>query len=253
MHLGGAKRVRRWRDSRLDVFDVPLGALTLMPAYQSNRWLTEGPVDFVHILLSPDLVRRVALEEFGTDTASCSLVDAVGFRDAYLESIFAALLSAVEGRTPTGRLYPDSLLIVMVATLLNRYSNVSAEGAARLVSRETTRGGLTPARLRRVHDYMMVNIASDIGLAELTAQTGLSRAQFFRAFKQTTGVTPYRYLTALRLDAAKDMLICRDLDIANVASMVGLPVATRFSSLFRKRFGTSPRAYMRASRISRDG
>jgi AraC family transcriptional regulator len=61
-------------------------------------------------------------------------------------------------------------------------------------------------KLRRVVEYMMEYRSADIGLVELTVLAELSRAQFFRSFEQSTGITPHRYLTELRLDAAKVLL-----------------------------------------------
>ncbi len=249
IHLGGGKEVRRWQNGRMDVHNVELGALTIMPAYRSNRWLTRGPVDFAHIALDQQLVARIAQEEFDADAATCALIDRVGFRDAYLENLFMALLGAVEGKALTGRLYPESLLVVMVTALLERHSSLSRSSVAPVVTGQLRRGGLTPSRLRRIVDHMQDNLKSDMALGELTALTGLSRAQFFRAFKQTTGATPHRYLTDLRLDTAKAMLEGRDVMIDDVAAAVGMPDRAHFTALFRRRFGVTPRAYKASRQI----
>ncbi len=247
MHLGGGKEVRRWQNGRMDVHNVELGALTIMPAYRSNRWLTRGPVNFAHVALDQKLVAQIAQEEFNADSAKCMLIDRVGFRDAYLESLFTALLDAVQGRALTGRLYPESLMVVLVTALLEQHSSLSSPSVMPLMTGQLSRGGLTPSRLRRIVDHMQDHLKSDIALGELTALVGLSRAQFFRAFKQTTGATPHRYLTDLRLDSAKAMLEGRDVMIDDVGAAVGMPNRTHFTALFRRRFGLTPRAY-KASR-----
>ncbi len=242
MHLGGAKEVRRWHDGRQDVHNVDFGAMTIMPANQTNRWRTQGPIDFAHLMLGPDLVRQIMLEEFDRDPLGFSLADTVGFRDPHLEFLFAELLSAIENQKAYGRLYADSLLVVTVVRLLRGHSNLIGPATAPSGS-GAQRGGMAPWRLHRVTDYMRTHMSADVSLADLTAVAGLSRAQFFRAFRQSTGLSPHRYLTTLRLDKAKLLLSDRGITTAEVGHSVGVTSPTRLTSLFRRRFGLTPRAY----------
>jgi len=112
----------------------------------------------------------------------------------------------------------------------------------------TPKGGLSGWRLRRVIDYMAANLAADVGLADLTTLTGLSRAQFFRAFRQSTGLSPHRYLSGLRLDKAQMLLDDTSLDLEAVADAVGLRAGARFSARFKQRFGVAPRLYRQSRR-----
>lgn len=243
LHLGGAKEVRRWHDGRLGTHSVELGALTIMPANQANRWLTRGPIDFAHLMISPKLVAQLALEECDNASGSLHLLDTVGFRDPYLGSLFTALLKSIEGRAGAGRLYPDSLLTVLVVTLLKRHSTLSAAGGGQSAA-PMLKGGIAAWRLRRVTDYMVAHCADDIALTDLASLSGLSRAQFFRSFKQSTGLTPHHFLTALRLDAAQTMLDARATPLAEVGARVGLSSPVTFTAHFKRRFGVTPRAYL---------
>lgn len=242
LHLGGPKKVQRWHGGRTSVHDVPLGALTIMPAWQVNRWQTTGPIDFAHVTLSQSLLGQVAQEEFDKEPKGCELLDLVGVSDPYLEQLFRSLLVAVEGRGAAGRLYPESLLVILSARLLSEHA-VSGRKRAFPASSLAPKGGLAGWRLRRVADYMAANLASDIGLAELTALTGLSRAQFFRAFRQSTGLSPHRYHSMLRLERARALLEDTDLSVAEVAAAVGLLEGARFTARFRDRFGVVPRQF----------
>lgn len=247
MHLGGAKEVRRWHDGRKDVHTIDFGALTIMPANQTNRWVTQGPIDFAHLMLGPDLVRQIMLEEFDRDPPGFSFADTVGFRDPYLEFLFAELLNAIESHQAYGRLYADSLLVVTVVRLLRGHSNMISPPVA-AAGIETQRGGLAPWRLRRVTDYMRAHMSADVSLADLTAVAGLSRAQFFRAFRRSTGHSPHRYLTALRLEEAKVLLSDREITPSQVGHDVGLASPTTLNSLFRQRFGLTPKAFQDQNR-----
>lgn len=238
MHLGGAKRVRRWRAGRMDTYDIDLGALTVLPAGQANRWVTHGPIDFAHLTLDAALLHQIAIEEFDRESRACELIDSVGLRSPHIERLFERLLAASEGAGATGRLYSDSLLVVLTAALLEEHSTLPIRASAPAAHKT---GGLAGWRLRRVMDYMADRLRDDISLKELTTLTGLSRAQFFRAFKQSTGCSPHRYLARLRLDEARALLDGAEMDVAQVGEAVGL--GERFSALFKARFGVSPKLY----------
>lgn len=242
LHLGGPKRVHRWHDGHKSEQDVELGSLTFMPAGQANRWLIEGPVDFVHLTLTPGFLFQIAAEEFDREPAACEIMDRVGATDDYVARLFDALMRSLDGGRFEGRLYPESLLVVLTVALVRKYSRMGdrAHGAAhpRMAS-----GGLAAWQLRRVVDYMAEFIASDIALSDLTALTGLSRAHFFRAFKQSTGLSPHKFLTKMRMDQACMLLESSDRSIGEISTAMGFAKANLFATAFKRHVGLQPRLY----------
>jgi transcriptional regulator GlxA family with amidase domain len=111
---------------------------------------------------------------------------------------------------------------------------------------ELGRGGLPGWRLRRVVDFMTENLGRDIDVDELVTRCGLSRAQFFRAFRQSTGQTPHRYLVGLRLERARELLETSSLAVADVTRAVGMGSNAGFARLFNQRFGEQPARYRRS-------
>ncbi len=240
LHLGGAKRVTRWYAGRRSVTDVEPGSITLMPAFQANRWLTEGPVDFAHIVVEPALLARLAAEELGRDPRDSALIDRIGATDPVLSGLFQMLLrDAGAGMTPT-RLYADSFATLFGLALLRGHTPLASLAAAG--PPPARRGGLAGWQLRRVLDRMEAALCEDVPLAELVGLTGLSRAQFFRAFQQSTGATPHRYLITLRMERAK-LLLRGGLEPEAVAAAVGYTDADRFAAAFRRYAGVSPRRF----------
>jgi transcriptional regulator GlxA family with amidase domain len=90
---------------------------------------------------------------------------------------------------------------------------------------------------------MAAHLAQEIDLEELTALTGLSRAQFYRAFKQSTGESPHRRLAAMRLDRARTLLETSEMALPEIAAAVGLGDAGRLTAAFRARYAVSPGLY----------
>lgn len=246
IHLGGAKRVTRLCGRNREVHDVEQGSVTVMPALTPGRWSTQGPVDFAHLTLSLGLLRQVAVEEFDRDPRDLQLLDRVGHRDALIETCFGALLSDMERPQP-GQLYRESLLSAISFNLVQQCSTLSQSlrSSAR-ASPTPAKGGLAGWQMRRVVDYMHAHLARDISIdGELVRLTGLSRAQFFRAFGQSLGCSPNAYLGQLRLRQARQLLQATDMPAASVAAAVGLSTA-QLADSFRRSFGTSPTTYRRA-------
>ncbi|MCR9291050.1 MAG: helix-turn-helix transcriptional regulator, partial [Bacteroidetes bacterium] len=73
-------------------------------------------------------------------------------------------------------------------------------------------------------------------LAELHA---LNRKTFYKKIKQLTGLTPTKYIRAIRLQKAK-LLLEQGKSVKEAAYQVGFQKAEYFSSLFKAEFGKSP-------------
>ena len=63
-----------------------------------------------------------------------------------------------------------------------------------------------------------------------------------KLFKQQVGVSLNKYLTNLRINKAK-ALMCSDLQIGDIAEMVGFQDQLYFSRVFKQSTGLSPREY----------
>lgn len=105
-------------------------------------------------------------------------------------------------------------------------------------------------QFRRVHrgrDFMEGHLAEEITI-EMAAQAAcLSTYHFLRLFRQVFGVTPGRYLSDRRIEEAEQLLATTDLPVAQVCDRIGFASPGSFSDLFRRRTGTTPGGYRRAS------
>ena len=243
MHLGGAKRVHRAQGRRRWVQDVAAGSMTLMPAFQANQWHTKGPIDFAHLEISIGTAEQIIIEEFDREPATHHLHETIGLEDPLLEQVFRALLGLME-RKSRSRLHMEALLTVFAVSLFEKHSTLSARDAR---SPGQRRGGLAGWQLRRVVDHMHGHLADDIPLNALAQLAGLSRAHFFRAFRQSTGRSPGQFLSEIRMRQAMRLLDTSALPVDEIAAALGFGHPRHFAAAFAKRTGLSPRAY----RISR--
>jgi len=104
---------------------------------------------------------------------------------------------------------------------------------------------LTPLQERRVTSRLLDDLAGDTSLSELAALCGLSRSYFIRAFKQITGMPPYRWLLMQRVKHAKALLRGTKLPIAEIAVACGFADQSHLTRVFSKAFRISPAAWRR--------
>ena len=248
IHLGGAKRVNRWQGRTHQTWDVPGHAITLMPALRANCWYTEGVIAFAHLTLSANLLARLARDEFDRAPGEIALLDRVGIVDPLLSELMLALGREVAG-PGLRRLYRDSLLTTLAITVLRRHSTL-VRGSHAAGTGGGARGGLTGWQLRRVLDHMAAHVLSDLGLDELVRITGLSRTQFFRAFRTSTGQTPARRMLQLRMRHAA-VLLEQGRTIDDVAGLLGYSNGSHFAAAFRRCNGANPSDWRRFRNVAR--
>jgi AraC family transcriptional regulator len=82
-------------------------------------------------------------------------------------------------------------------------------------------------------------------LRDLASIAYLSPYYFHRIFRLGTGVPPGRFVTALRIDAAKRLLITSDLTVTEICFAVGYHSLGTFTTQFSRLVGLSPRVFRR--------
>jgi AraC family transcriptional regulator len=102
---------------------------------------------------------------------------------------------------------------------------------------------MAPHRLTRVRDYVQANLHRHLSLAELAEQADMSPFHFIRAFRDSTGETPYRYVCLSRLAQAIALLDDASMPLGEVASRCGFARQSHFSAAFRREMGTTPSDY----------
>jgi AraC-like DNA-binding protein len=123
--------------------------------------------------------------------------------------------------------------------LVRAHVDVEAR-AARLPSvRASTREELA-RRVRVATSYLHANLHRAVGVAEAARAACLSPFHFHRLFAAFHGTTPHQYLTRLRLERARTLLLRGDATVVDVALECGFESVGSFTTLFKRTFGTTP-------------
>lgn len=246
LHRGGAKRVWRHRDGRATVHDLDGNALTLLSRGRAANWVTEGPINYVHVAMGFKTLDQLAQEECGHSRLDLDFGDSVGFQDPFLASLVEEMLRASHSPDES-LLYRETLFTTLALSVLRRATTTKGALVAIDDGKGAFRGGLAGWRLRNVLAYLEENRASEPQLQTLIQIAGVSRAHFFRAFRQSTGTTPARYLERLRVDYARRELE-NGASLAEAGSAAGFASAAAMSRAFRRVLNLTSDAYRRLCR-----
>ena len=101
--------------------------------------------------------------------------------------------------------------------------------------------------------FLQQHYAQTIGLEQVCQVVGLSKSTLLRAFTKSKGVTPYRYLQAIRVGAAQKLLQQGWAPI-DAALQTGFSDQSHFTNYFQQMIGLTPGAYreMFAKKQSRE-
>src|SRR6201992_3306867 len=104
-----------------------------------------------------------------------------------------------------------------------------------------------PARhLLRAKDLADARYAEPLGVGDMAAAAGLSRAHFSREFRRAVGESPHGYLLTRRLGPAAALLRTTDHSVTEICFSVGLASLGSFTTSFKRIYGVTPTAYRRA-------
>lgn len=108
--------------------------------------------------------------------------------------------------------------------------------------------GALDKRVLRACRLLEENPSYEGALERVAREAGLSRAHFFKLFRQQVGVTPTVFSNTLRLDAALDRLVFSQDPVTRIGNGLGFSCQSVFTRFFTSHMGMAPRDYRRVLR-----
>jgi transcriptional regulator GlxA family with amidase domain len=99
---------------------------------------------------------------------------------------------------------------------------------------------------KSLHDlqiWMAENLSSDLSVEALAARSAMSPRNFARVFARELGITPARYVTRLRLEAARRQLEQTSKGMEEIAYDCGFGSADLMRRSFVRSFNVTPPRY----------
>jgi len=211
--------------------EVPPGAIILREPGETFGFA--DPSSVIILLVSPELISRVALEHFGN-------------------------VKPVHWQTQVVRRSPFSEELLATIGALRNHSSHDANAVAsgfiascitqfREPMREAVSNDLPKAGLARARDMLHARYREPVTLLDLVlASESTSKQRLIRSFRLEFGLTPHQYLTHLRLSRARD-LMRHGHDCGEAAHAVGFYDQSQMNRHFIKHVGITPGVYAKAS------
>jgi AraC family transcriptional regulator len=233
------QRLERRTGKSVAIGTARSGVVTIIPAGSSARWDIPGPVDVIQLYLPHATLDRVTRE--ANASARGDLLERTGHPDPVTSGLLISAADALEGNAALDALFRQQLTDLLATRLLAEHTGVPT-------TFEPIMGGLSPHALRRAIERLRSNSDTDVSLAALASDAGLSRFHFCRAFKESTGLSPHAWLRQQRLEQAMNMLRDTDAPIVSVAAELGYASQTAFTAAFKKLTGDTPSDWRRRMR-----
>jgi DNA-binding response OmpR family regulator len=100
--------------------------------------------------------------------------------------------------------------------------------------------------VERATFYINENISKiDLTVEELSESLGISRVHLYKKILGVTGMTPLELIRALRVERGKHLLRDSQLNVSEVAYMVGFNSPRYFSKYFKDMYGMLPSEYQK--------
>ena len=100
-----------------------------------------------------------------------------------------------------------------------------------------------PPVITRAKEFMIEHQGEDLSLGQVARAVNTSTFYFCKMFKKVTGLNFTDYLSRLRIEKAKNLLLNPSLRISEIAFEVGFQSLTHFNRVFKKIIGQSPTSY----------
>ena len=109
---------------------------------------------------------------------------------------------------------------------------------------------LAPHAQARVRAHIQTHLGEKLPLADLAAVAGVSTSHFAKAFHQSIGETPHRFLMRQRLEYARELLCANRgaMPLSEAAFQTGFSSQSHFTRCFRAWYGLTPGEFLHQER-----
>jgi AraC family transcriptional regulator len=238
LHLQNVSSFKLWQHGRALAMEngEREGSVSILDLHQDPCFSVGPAFDILQFYIS-----RAALDEYADESGACrceTLHWPCGKVDGGLRNLATCLLPVLEDPSLAVGSYVDHLVLAIHGYIAQNYGGITSTPSV-------VRGGLAPWQLHRAKEMMKANLDGQIGLAQVARECKLSVSHFVRAFKQTVGEPPYRWLSQLRIETAKELLLHSDFPMVEIALKCGFADQACFIRAFRKLLNVTPGEWRR--------
>ena len=139
----------------------------------------------------------------------------------------------------------ETLISRLMIDALERYApwRTAAPG-------DVARGNTVDYRIRRALALFRGSAGTVADMTAVAREVGLSRAHFFRLFRETVQLSPRVFLNTMRMEAAVADVMTGEGCLADISDRLGFSVPAHFTRFFRDHAGAPPREFRAIARLN---
>jgi len=218
--------------------DIRAGATYLYDLKRDPRYVIDKPFHSLFFYLPHSALDDIAKQTGAPRVGELAYQPGIGHDDAVVRHLGASFLEALHRPDEANQLFIDHTMLALTAHVAQTYG-----GLRRIV--EPNRGGLAPWQVKRACEMLESDLGGKLLLEQIAAEFDLSVSHFSRAFRISTGLPPHRWLLRQRVEAAKRLMIVRDLPLSDIAISAGFAHQSHFTRVFSAAVGISPGVWRR--------
>lgn len=202
------------------------------------------PYDFLRFYLPLETLNQVTYEQ-GSSRLARLRTTSTGQPDPVMHGLALAILPTLMSPAAPSALFVDAIALAFHTHVIHTHGRAAQRW-------NVDRAKLASWQIRRACEFIEAHLDADPTIAELAVECQLSASHFSRAFRQTVGVPPHRWLLQRRIERAKELLIRGDLPLADVAVACGFVDQSHLNRTFTRLVGTTPGRWRRSDHRATD-
>lgn len=239
LRLIECQRVEYFAEGRcLEGIDRSAGLIQIHDLRRDPVAVIRDPFHILHIRLPLQAIRAAAEEMRSPRIDELQLKLSQSLRDVVLRNLMLALQPLLSRPAEANSLMVSHMALAITAHIALRYGGAFDRS-------ELRQGGLAGWQRRRALELLDASINGDISMNRLATECGLSTRHFARAFRQSVGMPPHRYLLKRRVEVACDLLARSGMTLPEVALACGFGDQSHFTRVFRASVGVTPGTWRR--------
>lgn len=231
-------------------YPMSVGDMFFFPSNEQH-YITNIGVDglaITNLHFEPRYLWGNALDSLSEENINFCFSNSKGFENRIsaqntneLLSIFRAMSDELGSKNPEYSLAVKSLLNFVLIRLIRNFDYAGK------------RSPFSHRRLhsiRRVLEYIGLNLSSDLSLKSLADIAGMSPNYFSSFFHDISGITLWEYINSKRIEAAMRLITKENSqNIIDIAMICGFNNSTHFNKTFKKVTGMTPTEYRNSDDI----
>jgi AraC family transcriptional regulator len=214
----------------------PIGGVSVRNLQEEPAILLPNPFDTLALYVTQSALDEIAYAHRTPRVGQ--LVWPHGQLDPVVYHLGQTLVASLDQPNHTSKFFLDHVLHALNCHFVCSYGGLR-------MSASQFRGGLSSLQMRRATELLEAHLDGDIALQQVAEACELSVSHFGRAFKQTFHVPPYRWLTARRVDRARDLMTNSRLPLADIAIRCGFADQSALNRSFKRIHGVTPGTWRR--------